>query len=198
MAIALVFGVIQIALGLILNIVNEFLKGEKLKAILSGKGLIGLIYYVGGVILAVKYIYNMTFDVFTENIVLTGIVVAALLIIFFSPLIEGAVEGHINILEGLMTGFSEALETFISYLTNSISYVRLAAFAMAHVALGLSAISLAEALGVAGSYLFMNFLVILIEGMSVLIQSMRLTYYEFFTKFYSGEGRAFKPFHLEF
>ena len=49
-------------------------------------------------------------------------------------------------------------------------------------------------IGGAPSYLLINVLVIIIEGMSVAIQCMRLTYYEFFTKFYSGSGKPYRPF----
>ena len=106
------------------------------------------------------------------------------------------ISGKVNIIAQLLKGFSEFIETFLSLLTNSISYVRLAAFAIAHGALGLSALILASVIGVMPSYVLMNILVILIEGLAILIQSMRLTYYEFFTKFYSGSGKPYKPFSL--
>ena len=93
-------------------------------------------------------------------------------------------------------GAAEFIETFLSYLTNSISYVRLAAFAIAHSALGLSAIILTATIGLVPSYIAMNLLAMTIEALGVLIQCMRLTYYEFFTKFYSNGGVAYRPFLL--
>ena len=190
---ALLFGVLQIALGLILKIINNIRKRDPFKAILS---IIGLVYYIVGVLLAIKYASNMSFTVFTENLPLTAIAIGSLALIMFFPLIEGAAEGHINPVEQLMKGFSEFIETFISFLTNSISYVRLAAFAIAHGALGFSASILALTVGVPMSYMIMNLLVIVIEGLAILIQSMRLTYYEFFTKFYTGGGVPYRPYTL--
>jgi V/A-type H+-transporting ATPase subunit I len=72
----------------------------------------------------------------------------------------------------------------------------LAAFAIAHSALGLSAIILATTIGGMPSYVAMNVLALTIEALGVLIQCMRLTYYEFFTKFFSDNGTAYRPFSL--
>lgn len=188
---ALVFGVVQIALGLILKVINMVRKEDVPRTVFSS---IVLTYYFVGVLLAVKYVSNMSFSVFTENPLLTAAALGLLVLIFFFPMIEGLIEGEVKVADQLMKGFAEFIETFISLLTNSISYVRLAAFAIAHGALGLSASILASTVGGPLSYLIMNLLVIVIEGLAILIQSMRLTYYEFFTKFYSGDGIPYRPF----
>ena len=41
-----------------------------------------------------------------------------------------------------------------------------------------------------------NCLVIALEGLSAGIQSLRLNYYEFFSKYFSGTGRAYSPVTL--
>ena len=41
-----------------------------------------------------------------------------------------------------------------------------------------------------------NLLVIVLEGLSAGIQSLRLNYYEFFTKYFTGHGVAFEPVGL--
>jgi V/A-type H+-transporting ATPase subunit I len=191
--VALIFGVIQIGLGLILKIINTIREGDKHKTIFS---IVVLAYYVVGVLLAMEYARTLSLSTFTENWILTIIAMSLLGLIFLFPLIEGLISGKLNIIAQLLKGFSEFIETFLSLLTNSISYVRLAAFAIAHGALGLSALILASVIGVMPSYVLMNILVILIEGLAILVQSMRLTYYEFFTKFYSGSGKPYKPFSL--
>jgi V/A-type H+-transporting ATPase subunit I len=43
---------------------------------------------------------------------------------------------------------------------------------------------------------FGNALVILLEGLSAGIQSLRLNYYEFFSKYFSGAGKAYMPVSL--
>ncbi len=44
---------------------------------------------------------------------------------------------------------------------------------------------------------FGNILIIVLEGMIVAIQAMRLTYYELFSRFYGGEGKQFTPYKIE-
>jgi V/A-type H+-transporting ATPase subunit I len=191
--VALLFGVAQLSIGLILKITNLLRNGAKIQAAFGG---IRLVYYMVGVGLAVKYVSNMSFTVFVENLPLTILAIACLLLLFLSPAIEGILEHEFKLVERLMMGASEFIETFLSFLTNSISYVRLAAFAIAHSALGLSATILAATVGGVPSYVMMNLLALTIEALGVLIQCMRLTYYEFFTKFYSDGGVAYRPFTL--
>jgi len=191
--VALLFGVAQLSLGLVLKIVNLIRMKATIEAVFGG---VRLVYYATGVVLAIKYASSMSFAVFAENLWLTVIAVGCLVILFFSPTIEAALKHELRFGEDIMKGASEFIETFLSYLTNSISYVRLAAFAIAHSALGISAVILATTIGAVPGFLLMNFLAMTIEALGVFIQCMRLTYYEFFTKFYSGNGVPYRPFSL--
>jgi len=42
-----------------------------------------------------------------------------------------------------------------------------------------------------------NVIIIVLEGLVAAIQAVRLEYYEFFGKFFSGNGRAYRPFEVE-
>jgi V/A-type H+-transporting ATPase subunit I len=110
----------------------------------------------------------------------------------------------------------EVMETFIGFLSNSVSFIRVAAFSLAHAAL-FSAI-FAIILIIKGSpetvtgvrpepstlsvliallvEIGGNIVIIVLEGLVVSIQSVRLIFYEFFSKFYSGEGEAFTPMKI--
>jgi V/A-type H+-transporting ATPase subunit I len=191
--VALLFGVAQIGFGLVLKLANLIRIRAKTEAVFGG---IRLGYYAIGVVLAVKYATSLSFTVFTENLGLTVIAIAALIVLFFSPAIEAALKHELKLGQDVMKGASEFIETFLSYLTNSISYVRLAAFAIAHSALGVAAVILSGTIGGAAAFILMNFLALTIEALGVFIQCMRLTYYEFFTKFYSGTGSPYRPFSL--
>jgi vacuolar-type H+-ATPase subunit I/STV1 len=191
--VALLFGVLQIAVGLVLKIVNLLRKKATIEAAFGG---VKLAYYATGVVLAVKYVTALSFTVFTQNLGLTGLAIALLLLVFLSPSLEGVMKHNFKLGEGVMKGVSELIEALLSYLTNSISYVRLAAFAIAHAALGIAAVILAATIGSLPGFILMNFLAITIEALGVFIQCMRLTYYEFFTKFYSGTGMTYHPFSL--
>jgi V/A-type H+-transporting ATPase subunit I len=101
-----------------------------------------------------------------------------------------------HLVEKIFEGFGEAIELFIGLLANSFSYIRIAAFALVHAALGISAALLSLTAGQIVAYILMNFIAIILEGFVVGIQSLRLLYYEFSTKFYSGGGVVYKPLKL--
>jgi vacuolar-type H+-ATPase subunit I/STV1 len=191
--VALLFGVAQLTVGLVLKIINMLRKKARIEALFGG---VKLLYYGTGVVLAVKYTERMSFSVFTDNLWLTGLALACLLVVFLSPTIETALKSEFNLSEGIMKGVSEFIETLLSYLSNSISYVRLAAFAIAHSALGIAAVILGSMMGIVPGFIVMNALALTIEPLGVFVQCMRLTYYEFFTKFYSGTGVPYRPFSL--
>ncbi len=198
--VALIFGVIQLTIALGLGFVNRFLKEGAVEAIFNGRGLLGLVLYVTGVFLIVNVIQSgmsLNAFLFPENIPLTAICLASLMLIFGSPVIVSILGKHkVHLAEKVMEGFGEGIETFLSFLANSFSYLRVAAFAIAHAALGLSAVMLSQMAGPIVGYLAMNVIGILIEGFVVGIQTMRLLYYEFSTKFYSGGGVVYKPLTL--
>jgi V/A-type H+-transporting ATPase subunit I len=194
--IALIFGVSQIILGLSLNILNRFRRKEPLRAILSGHGIVGLIFYLSGVMLAIEFIGQMNFDVFLQQAVVpfTVIAVVSLATIFLSPVIETMIERKkAKLSEKVIEGFGEGLETFITFIANSVSYIRLAAFAIAHGALGSAAVIFAASIGIVPSLLLMNIITFFVEGFAAYIQSLRLMYYEFSTKFYVGDGIEYSP-----
>jgi V/A-type H+-transporting ATPase subunit I len=198
MAIALEFGVAQLIIALILNIINNISRGEIKEAVFSGKGVIGLVYYIVGIILAIKLIkggLQLSLFLTPDNQPLTFSALALLAIIFLSPTIKH-IGSHHSLGENMIEGFGEFIEVFLSYITNSISYVRLAAFAIAHGVLASFAHILGESIGLLPSLLLVNIIVILIEGFAAGIQSIRLIYYEFSTKFFKGNGTRFKPIKL--
>jgi V/A-type H+-transporting ATPase subunit I len=82
--------------------------------------------------------------------------------------------------------------------------VRLAAYAMSHAALLVAAFMMAEEVrhfsggGVLSLLVIVlgNLVAIVLEGIIASVQALRLEYYEFFGKFFSGRGQAFAPFRL--
>lgn len=196
-SIALVFGVAQITLALGLSIINKVRRKEFVDAILSEHGLIGMTYYLSGVILAIAFIKETNFGVFTQpNIIpFTFVALASLALIFLSPLIKTSlVKKEVRVTEKVIEGFGGGLETFVSFIANSVSFIRLAAFAIAHEALGLAVSIFIPVIGSLPSFILLNLIAFLVEGFAALIQSLRLMYYEFSTKFYIGDGSPYEPF----
>ena len=128
--------------------------------------------------------------------------VPVLLFLFKEPL-TNLVEKKHKKMEGskgmfLIQGFFELFETMLSYFSNTISYVRIGAFAVSHAAMMEVVLMLS---GVTAGHtnwagvIIGNIIVCALEGLVVGIQVLRLEYYELFSRFYSGSGREFKPFN---
>lgn len=97
----------------------------------------------------------------------------------------------------IVQGFFELFEILLSYFSNTLSFVRVGAFAVSHAAIMEVVLMLAGAQSGKINILVLalgNLFVCLIEGLIVGIQVLRLEYYELFSRFYLGGGRAFKPY----
>jgi len=118
---------------------------------------------------------------------------------FFKHRQPGEKFGPIMIMNFLMCWVVELLEIFSGYLSNTLSFMRVAGLGIAHVCLMMSFFSLAEMTSGIGSIAILvlgNILVIGLEGLSAGIQALRLSYYEFFTKFFHGTGELYTPISL--
>ena len=95
--------------------------------------------------------------------------------------------------------FFELFEAVISYVGNTLSFIRLGAFAVAHEGLSQVVLLLAAMSGGIGGWIIFalgTLLLVGFEGLIVGIQTLRLEYYEFFGKFFRGQGRPFTPLRL--
>jgi V/A-type H+-transporting ATPase subunit I len=91
----------------------------------------------------------------------------------------------------------EPIEVVMNLFTNSVSFLRVAAFGLAHAALTTAVFVVNDMVRLPGSSIislpFEHIFVVVMEGMIVTIQCLRLEYYEFFSKFFRGEGVAYAP-----
>lgn len=189
------------SIGLIVNIANQFNMKKFGHAIFSKNGLSGAIFFWYVIALVIR-IAAFRHEVQVFDVII--IAVTLLSTAFAEPLCK-LVDGERPILENgigiaLIEGIVEILETTISYLSNSISFIRVGAFALAHAVLGYIISTMTEMAGPAGIAVsvFGNVIVIILEGMVVAIQVIRLQYYEFFSKFFNETGKEFKPFAFEY
>ena len=94
-------------------------------------------------------------------------------------------------------GVFELFEVCLSYFSNTLSFVRVGAFAVSHAAMMEVVLMLAGAEAGTPNWLVVvlgNLFVCGMEGLIVGIQVLRLEYYELFSRFYRGTGREFKPY----
>ena len=214
MVAAVAFGVLLMSLGLVLNIINCVRRSDILGALMGRFGLAGAAFYWGclGLLL---YVGILDRGQAPWWMALAIIVLPLLAVAVKEPLHfllarrhaereGGHSQGGLG--EAVVESAVEAFEAIIGYLANTISFVRLAAYAMSHAAVLMASFTIArqfeEGMGGLGTVLSVtvivlgNIIAILLEGVVAAVQALRLEYYEFFGKFFSGAGQAFKPFRL--
>ena len=116
-------------------------------------------------------------------------------------LIEGKkpkTEGGVGMF--FVQGFFELFETMLSFFSNTISFVRIGAFAVSHAAMMEVVLMLGGITDGVGNpnwivIVLGNLIVCGLEGLVVGIQVLRLEYYEMFSRFYKGSGKPFVPFN---
>lgn len=212
MTFAVGFGVVMISIGVILNIINAFQRKDYETGILGQYGIVGGVFYWVCVGLGIKYaIYGKLGLSTTTLIVLLAVPLG---VIFFKEplghLLFKKHEEHGKLFPAgvgmfIMEAVIEIMDVVIHYLGNTVSFIRTAAFALAHGGLFVAVFSLANILrelqgGGVWYWLvivFGNLGIIALEGLVVSIQTIRLEYYEFFSKFFKGGGEKFTPLKLE-
>lgn len=193
-------GVALLNLGFILHVVSAWRSRDWGDMFFSENGLAGIVLYWallgGGVMMAQGIAFPLVLWIL-------ALVVPVIVILGREPL-ERLILGKRPLVEsGWVTygvrSFFELFESIIGYFTNSVSFVRLGAFAVAHAALGQVVFIMADMSRGVGRWLIIligTAIIIGFEGMVVGIQALRLEYYEFFDKFFQGAGRPFEPFEL--
>ncbi len=203
---AVALGILLMSIGMLTNIVNKFRRGDCFHAILDRAGIAGIVFYWGALGLGLRSALLGSSSHLILLVIL--LIVLPLVLLFFRELIYEEVihKGHES--EGpfvaIMSGGMDVMETLIGFLANTVSFVRVGAFALAHVGLCMAIYDIAAVVhvGAAGGLwsaiviVMGNAVVILMEGLVVFIQDLRLEYYEFFSKFFEGAGRAYKPFRI--
>ncbi len=134
------------------------------------------------------------------------IIVVSLILTAFCEPIERAMKKEKPVFEngflsGIISALVEIIEVISGYISNTVSFLRVGAFALSHAVLSFIIAMMVEKFpGAAGIIISVigNAIIIVLEGMIVAIQVVRLQYYEFFSKFFNETGREFKPFAFHY
>ncbi|CDF58582.1 V-type ATP synthase subunit I [Thermobrachium celere] len=196
-------GVFLLSVGFLYNLVNCFIKKDIENGIFSRNGLAGLIFYWLLLYLVVATVRGV------ETIVPRSLITVLLILLLVLMLLK---EPLSNLIKGIKPLYSESkadyyieggfgvLETLLSMLSNTLSFIRVGAFAINHVGLFIAFETLAEMMGNHFESILMiifgNVVIIGLEGLIVFIQGLRLEYYELFSKFFSGTGYEYNPIKL--
>lgn len=189
--VALGWGIAFILLATALTIRNRIVDGRMLDALLEGHGAAGLLLYLG--LLFGAWRYAATGQAEFASL----LTVCAALAAMFAR----SWQRNLNIAgaERLLIALMEGYESMMAYISNTLSFLRIAAFSLNHVALSIAIFTVANMLHSAGYWITVvlgNLFILLLEGAIVGIQTLRLEYYEGFSRFFGGDGRAFRPLTL--
>ncbi|QAT49791.1 ATPase [Caproiciproducens sp. NJN-50] len=192
-------GISLVMIAMLINIYSSLKRKNYTNAFFGPNGVAGLIFYssivfgFGGQIL-------LGWKIVTLPYVLC-LIVLPLIVMFFREVLGGLAEARPDWKpekwgDYIMQNFFEVFEFLLSFLTNTMSFIRVGAFVLVHAGMMMVVFMLAEmssGLGFALIVLIGNIFVIALEGLLVGIQALRLEFYEMFSRFFDGEGRPFLP-----
>lgn len=203
-ALAVAIGFVINSVGIILNLVNKFSFRNWGEFLFGKTALSGAIFFWYTVFFALK-ITLLKKPTSSVDWIIIGFS------LFFSSFAEPfvrLVNGKKPVMEEsfgatFISGIVELIEVISGYLSNSVSFLRVGAFALAHAVLGYIIHTMTHLCGgIVGPGFFVlligNAVVIVLEGMIVAIQVIRLQYYEFFSKFFSETGVEFIPLRFKY
>ncbi len=209
LTVALLIGFAHMTTGMVLGVVKTVRKRARAELVLEQ--IPGLVMYLSGVAFALSFIgAGFSFNMYNSNnpvpllgirtrtlgLVSTVVVLGAAIVIAGGKGVATVVHrwhGESAAIE-FINGIIELLVKIAEFLANTISYARLGVLLLVHCAL-LIAVNMLAAFPVYISIVpivIFNVMIILLEGLIVYIQDLRLHLYEFFTKFYEGNGTPFR------
>jgi V/A-type H+-transporting ATPase subunit I len=184
---ALLWGVGFLAATQLIMLKNRIAARSWRAALFDAGGVAGLLLYLGGVAAA----YLMYTQQPGAQVLMT-IAGCGFLIILIHHCAQQTEPWPGRFFLSLM----ESLETVFNDFVNTLSFMRIAAFSISHVALAIAISTLSQEMGQAGKIvmlIFGNVLILVLEGSIVAIQALRLEYYEGFSRYFTCFGREFKP-----
>ncbi len=188
-------GAVLIIIAMIFNIKNGIKNKDTGKIFFDKNGLAGLIFYTTILVLIVGFLLKGKMII--SLAISTSLILIPLILILFKEKLENLIKkDKNNVKVPVVEKIFELIEMLLSMASNTISFVRLAAFAINHVGLCMAVYILADMFSGAGSIavaIIGNIIVIALEGLIVAIQVLRLEYYELFSRFYTGDGKEYIP-----
>ena len=193
-------GIVTIAAAMLVNIVSSLKRRDYESAFFGANGIAGFVFYIS---LVAGLVCQMLLGIEVMNIAyILGLIVLPLILMFLREPLGRLCKKKKDWQphswgEYCVQSFFELFEMCLSYVTNTMSFLRVGAYILVHAGMMLVVFTLAEMVGgVVGYTLILiigNGIVMALEALLVAIQVLRLDYYEIFSRFYIGEGRPFTP-----
>ncbi len=214
----LALGFVVNSAGLSINIANRLRRGEYAEAILAKTGLAGALFLWWSAGIGIRAVLGWPLSWYDA----AGLGPPLLAMMLADPLgrafrgrrgapakagVRGADHGSGGAAASIVGAFVALIESVAFHLSGTLSFLRVGAFALSHAALSYIVFALGDLvggdspIGAAGRIAVLvagNAIIILLEGLVVAIQVMRLQYYEFMSKFLTETGRSFEPFSFRY
>ena len=201
--IAIGIGVFLLITAMFLNVYTSIRQKDYGRALFSTSGVAGIIFY-SAIVFGIAGQLLLGLPVFSAPYIIFLIVIPFILIFFAEPL-GGLVNKEPDWKpeswkDYIVENIFESIEVLLSYVTNTMSFLRVGAFVLVHAGMMMVVFVLAETAGPIAYWPIVvvgNVIVMVLEALLVAIQVLRLEYYELFSRFYSGEGRPYEPVKLK-
>ncbi len=186
-------GACIILFGMCLNVINMFREHDIGAAIFWHNGIAGIVFYLSIILVVVNLLAGLNIP----GVVFAVLFTVSLLSMYLCTPLTRLVEGKKHWLPSngmfFVENLFEMFEVVLSFCTNTISFLRIGAFAVIHVGM-MMAVSALSGGGGAGALIVTilgNIIVMVLEGLIVAIQVLRLEYYEMFSRYFQGTGKEF-------
>jgi len=206
--VSIIIGVLLIILGWIIRFVNYYMNNRKFLAFADP--FIKILIISGGTYLIFNYMFDIKAWLSPPYPILFVIIPS---ILFLIIRIIGKLFRVASYMKRKSYGsifsetFMDYFETMLQIISNVASFIRIVALEMAHVGLMLVVTKMVELINSSSIlYVFLikplililgNAFVIVLEIILVIIHGMRLHFYEFFSKFYVGNGIKYNKINLD-
>lgn len=194
---AIAMGVVLILISMLVNMYIRFKNNETGELLFNQNGLTGFVFYT---YLVVMLVGNLTGFYNISSVITNYIFIGIPIIIFLleTPLKSLVDGGGFKVEGGWGTYFAEIpfelFELLLSFVTNTMSYMRVGGFVLSHAGMMMVVMILTEMTTGVGSivvFILGNIFVMALEGLIVGIQALRLELYEMFSRYFRAGGRKF-------
>ncbi|MEG2923006.1 MAG: V-type ATPase 116kDa subunit family protein [Oscillospiraceae bacterium] len=195
-------GAFIVICAITMGIVSKFRRGKKGEVLFSPNGVAGLVFYVSIIAMALDMlVFHIGFV--KMPFIIICLIIPIFLMYFWEPLAHFVDTGKLilnNPGELLLNGFFEMFDTLLSYITNTLSFLRVGGFVLCHAGMMSVVFTLANMVGPVAYVpvvIIGNLFVICLEGLIVGIQALRLEFYEVFSRFFEADAVPFTPLTLK-
>lgn len=194
---AIATGVILIIISIAFNIILNYKKKRWGEMLFSQNGLAGLIFYISVLVMVANMLVGFNAPV-GGTLYVALLIAMPIVMIFLKEPLTHKLEGEKMFPHGFGAFFTEAFfelfEVVLTFIANTMSFLRVGGFVLSHAGMMLVVYTLAEMIGGPGYWITLvigNAFVMGLEGMIVGIQVLRLEFYEMFSRYYEGKGKPF-------